>query len=126
MRLRDENPDGPSFCGFYWHSSRLTRAGTDYIFGDCQQKFQACAKDGLINWNNAREILFMYKRTMDEKYRKMMWHFSQGDECNNCKFWDEMYKNKDKPRLTPIPEISDVEMLDAADEVEAMEVDGAN
>lgn len=84
------------------------------------------AREGRINWDDARELLFLYKRCMDEKYRKMMWHFSQGDPCISCRFWDEKYKNKDEPVSHPLPEITDEEMIEAADSVEAMEVDGTN
>ncbi|ATV81492.1 NP1 [Rhinolophus pusillus bocaparvovirus 2] len=124
MRRRSETPDAPSFCGFYWHSTRLTRAGTDFIFNMCQEKFQARAVGGKINWDDCKEILFDLKRCMDEKYRKMMWHYSQGGICSSCLYWDEQYRNRDQP--APVPEVTDVEMLEAAQEVEAMEVDGAN
>lgn len=100
------------------------------IFNKCQSDFQAVATGGMIDWNKCKELLFGLKKEMDQKYRNMMWHFSQGEPCERCKFWDNVYKAEQaRVQLEScinddvIPEITDQEMLEVAEE---MEVDGAN
>lgn len=58
-----------------------------------------------------------------------MYHFSQGDKCDRCEYWDNMYKAHqaqveiDNAMPSVSTEVSDVEMLELA---ESMEVDGAH
>nr|AOX47656.1 NS1 [Rhinolophus sinicus bocaparvovirus] len=128
MRYRSEHPDAPALCGFYWHSTRLTRAGTDMIFNKLQGDFQAQATGGMINWDQCKELLFSIKKDLDQRYRNMLWHFSQGGACERCQYWDNVYqahqaKVQLERELNVVSELTDQEMLEA---VEDMEVDGAN
>lgn len=131
MEHRSKHPEAPALCGFYWHSTRMTRVGTDLIYNQLQSDFQSLAEGGKVDWTNCKEMLFKLKKEIDQKYRNMMWHFSQGGACERCKYWDDMYRayqaqvetDSQAPSVVPSTEISDVEMLSA---VESMEVDGAN
>lgn len=111
------------FCGFYWHSTRLARAGTDFIFNESKPRFQLNCTNNMVPWEFVREELFQLKKTLDQKYRNMLWHFAMGDKCTKCLYWDNVYQqtlaNVDtKPE--PEPEVTDQEMLELA-----MEIDGA-
>nr|ASC49359.1 NP1 [Dromedary camel bocaparvovirus 1] len=116
------------FCGFYWHSTRLAKLGTNAIFDWGKKQFQSAAVDGRIGWDAFREILFGYKRLVDQPYRNMMWHFRMGEKCEKCEYWDEVYQkhlahvdsNCDSPMDTSSPtdqntELTDQEMLEAVD-----------
>lgn len=115
------NP-GISYCGYHWHSTRLARAGTDMIFNTCKQKFQEFQQDNLINWEGTKEILFQFKKEMDQKYRNMMWHFLNTD-CSKCAYWDNVF-TRATANVSESPqdnEPTDEECLKAA-----MEVDGSS
>nr|WCR62142.1 MAG: NP1 [Parvovirinae sp.] len=115
------------FCGFYWHSNRLARLGTNLVFDKARRDFQQAAVDGRIGWTDFREILFQFKKLLDQSYRNMMYHFSLGGNCDKCTYWDEVYKkhlagidNDDSDAMQCSPptggdEVSDQEMLDLAD-----------
>lgn len=108
------------FCGFYWHSTRIAKKGTDYIFSEGKQSFQKRAKENKVEWNDVREILFEMKKSVDQMYRNMLWHFRHSD-CERCKYWDEMYATHlAKVKLLDSQELSDAEMMQAA-----MEIDGS-
>ncbi|QKV09258.1 NP1 [Squirrel bocaparvovirus] len=118
--MAEHKPD-LGYCGFYWHSTRLARKGTDYIFTESKQEFQKRAKDNKINWEDAREMLFMYKKTFDQLYRNMLYHF-RNTKCTRCDYWDDVYlkhlahvNSSDSQNK----ELTDQEMLEAA-----MEIDG--
>lgn len=120
--------DAPGWCGFYYHAARIAKAGTGFIFDELQKDWQEQQQDGKLSWNDCRELLFKQKRHLDRKYRSMMWHFSQGDKCERCEYWDKFYsahldsKNVQKGPYynifqaskpvppTPIPEVTDEEM----------------
>lgn len=124
MKHRAANPGVADFCGYYWHSTRLARKGTDYIFNDGQQAFQKVAKDGKIGWAEHRELMFTYKKTMDQLYRNMMWHFTHAHDCNKCEYWDNVYTmHLAKATVPTVTELTDAEMLEAVD---AMDVNGSN
>nr|UMB41520.1 NP1 [Bocaparvovirus carnivoran2] len=114
-----------SMCGFYWHSTRLARSGTDWIFNSGKPLFQSKCSNNLVSWDVVREILFEFKKTIDQKYRNMLWHFGRGGYCNKCEYWDNVYlehlANVDSSNDVVMQEISDAEMLEAA-----MEIDGAS
>lgn len=83
---------------------------------------------GTIDWNQCKELLFMFKKETDQKYRNMMWHFSQGGKCERCEYWDKTYVMEramvETDHAVPVvPEITDEEMLSA---VSSMEVDGTD
>nr|AXF54186.1 NP1 [Porcine bocavirus] len=112
-----------SYCGFYWHSCRLARKGTDYIFTEGMRDFQKRCKDNKCEWKDVREILFGLKKVLDQGYRNMMYHFRH-TQCEKCNYWDEVYKMhlaNVSPSETEPQELTDEEMLAAA-----MEVDGAH
>lgn len=75
-----------------------------------------------ITWQQCREILFKFKQEIDQKYRNMLWHFSQGGDCPRCTLWDDLYR-KDRAHVNTSPqeEVTDEELLEAA-----MEVDGTH
>ncbi|ATV81489.1 NP1 [Rhinolophus pusillus bocaparvovirus 1] len=127
---RAQNPEAPGLCGFQWHSTRLARAGTEHIFETAQKDFQSGAEGGKCDWNVVREIMFRFKKEMDQKYRNIMYHFAMGEACARCKYWDDMYKAYSAqvevdqvPVSAPPTEVTDQEMLELA---ESMEVDGAH
>lgn len=77
-----------------------------------------------------REILFSYKKAMDQRYRNIMYHLALGGNCDRCKYWDEVYKaHQAQVELDKVPpsgsstEVKDEEMLELA---ESMEVDGTH
>lgn len=129
MEHRAHNPGAPALCGFHWHATRLARVGTDFIFNVSQKDFQSKAVGGKCDWNECREMLFKLKKEIDQKYRNIMYHFSQGEKCDRCEYWDSMYKAHqaqveiDNAMPSVSTEVSDVEMLELA---ESMEVDGAH
>lgn len=119
-RYNAKHNTGKSFCGYYWHSTRLARKGTETIFGKMKQDFQSKATDGKIGWEGVKEMLFNFKKEQDQAYRNMMWHFLN-TECDKCIFWDDVYR-KQTANVSPdddFQEISDEECIKAA-----MEVDG--
>nr|ASC49379.1 NP1 [Dromedary camel bocaparvovirus 2] len=107
----------PSNCGFHWHATRLTSKGTNFIFNDCKQEFQSRARDGKIEWNDCKEILFSLKRELDRGYRNMMWHFKNKRDCFPCEYWDTVYRDH-LEEMTAIKngEPSDSEILEAVSE----------
>lgn len=115
--------DTPGYCGFYWHSTRIAKKGTDYIFDVAQKQFQSAQSHNQIDWKACRNILFDFKKTIDQQYRNMFWHFRNGGECEKCVYWDDVYRmhlaNVDSASVSQ-PEITDEEMLEAA-----MAVDGS-
>lgn len=118
--MAEHKPD-MGYCGFYWHSTRLARKGTDFIFTEGKQEFQKRAKDNKVEWGDVREILFLYKKTFDQLYRNMLYHFRNTD-CKRCDYWDDVYlqhlahvQSSDLQNK----EITDAEMLEVA-----MEIDG--
>ncbi|QEV86959.1 NP1 [Bocaparvovirus carnivoran6] len=119
----------PPFCGFYWHSTRLARMGTDYIFNIAKGKFQEMSKNNVISWDQCRDMLFDFKKMLDFKYRSMLWHFAMGENCDKCTYWDKVYSAHLAHIALPTQEeepidptnVSDAEMLEVA-----MEVDGTN
>nr|AYW35041.1 NP1 [Rodent bocavirus] len=115
---------GKSYCGYYYHSTRIAKRGTDLVFNEAKQKFQAMQTDNKVEWGDVREILFWFKKTIDQQYRNMMWHFLN-TECEKCQFWDDVYRKhiaqvNNEPAV-PIQELTDEEMLQAA-----IEMDGAS
>lgn len=106
------------FCGFYYHSTRITSKGTRYIFDLAKKDFQSVAKQNCITWDQHRELLFTFKRCLDRMYRSMMYHFRFTD-CQKCGYWDDFYRQHlanvtpiETVPPSPLPEISDVEMLE--------------
>lgn len=103
-----------SFCGFYWHSTRIANKGTNDIFNTMKQSFQSRAIDGKVDWEGTREILFEQKKTLDRYYRNMMYHFALGGQCDKCIYWDDVYKkhlaNVD---TAPPADLTDEEILEA-------------
>lgn len=90
------------------------------IFDDMKKEFQSRCTENKIDWGGVREMLFKFKKTMDQQYRNMLWHFLNTD-CEKCTYWDEVYR-KHVANVEQSPqEISDEDMLQAA-----MEVDGAS
>ncbi|AGL09953.1 hypothetical protein [Bat bocavirus XM30] len=113
---------GIGYCGFYYHSTRLARAGTDWIFNKGKPLFQSKCTNNVCEWSDVREILFDFKKWIDQSYRNMMWHFKHGQPCARCAYWDDVYgQHLANVKPVPIQDISDEDMLEAA-----MEVDGAN
>lgn len=100
----------------------MARKGTEYIYNHSQMSFQKIAKNNVIEWDQCKELLFDFKKMIDQCYRNMMWHFSHGEGCMKCKYWDEVY-SKHLARVNVPTELTDQEMLDAVTE---MEVDGSN
>lgn len=127
MKHRAEHPEVGDFCGFYWHSTRLARKGTDYIYNEAKPGFQGRATDNKITWDDCKELLFNFKKTMDQHYRNMLWHFRRGGECQKCTYWDDVYLQHlakvQQDQTDDSLDISDAEMLSA---VEDMEANGAN
>lgn len=76
--------------------------------------------DNKVEWKEVREMLFWFKKTMDQHYRNMMWHFLYTD-CEKCNFWDDVY-TKTVAHVDHVApqELTDEEMLRAA-----MEIDGS-
>ncbi|AEM37607.1 NP [California sea lion bocavirus 3] len=113
-----------SMCGFYWHSTRLARAGTDWIFNEGKPLFQSKCTNNLVSWDIVREMLFQFKKTMDQKYRNILYHGMRGADCDKCKYWDNVYLEhlaNIETNDVVMQDISDEEMLSAA-----MEVDGTH
>lgn len=109
-----ENAPDMSYCGFYWHSTRLARKGTDLIFNLCKQEFQKRMNDNKVEWGDVREILFMLKKEMDQGYRNMLWHFRY-TQCEKCTYWDDVYSKHLANVKSECPqELTDQEMLEAA------------
>lgn len=123
MKHRAENPGVTDFCGFYWHSTRLARKGTDWIYNEGQRQFQTVSKNNVIGWGDCKEILFKFKKDMDQHYRNMFWHFTHCKDCGKCEYWDNVYLQHLARVNTPTDLVTDAEMLSA---VEEMEVDGAH
>lgn len=110
-----------AFCGYYWHSRRLAKKGTDWIYDEGKKMFQSKAKNNKVEWGEVREMLFSLKKMIDQSYRNMLWHFGKS-ECEKCNYWDEVYlKAIANVTNDSSQEIDDEEMLQAA-----MEVDGSN
>nr|QBA84421.1 MAG: NP1 [Porcine bocavirus 3] len=108
------------FCGFYYHSTRIASKGTRYIFDMAKKDFQSVAKQNCVTWDQHRELLFTFKRCLDNMYRSMMYHFRFTD-CQKCPYWDDVYRQH-LANVTPIEtvppsplELSDVEMLEAVE-----------
>lgn len=108
------------FCGFYYHSTRIASKGTRYIFDMAKKDFQSVAKQNCVTWDQHRELLFTFKRCLDNMYRSMMYHFRFTD-CQKCGYWDDFYRQH-LANVTPIEtvppssiEVSDVEMLEAVE-----------
>ncbi|UZV41799.1 MAG: NP1 [Feline bocaparvovirus 4] len=121
--------DCPNFCGFYWHSTRLARFGTDYIFNIAKPQFQSYATNNLISWDQCRDILFEFKKNVDFKYRSMMYHFALGEQCNKCNYWDQVYTAHLAHVSIPTIQEDDEEPFEVTDNemlAVAMEVDGTN
>nr|AJC01336.1 non-structural protein [Human bocavirus] len=119
------HPDAPGWCGFYWHSTRIARNGTNAIFNEMKQQFQQLQLDNKIGWDNARELLFSQKKSLDQQYRNMFWHFRNASDCERCNYWDNVYRMHlaHVSSQTESEEITDEEMLSAA---ESMETDASN
>ncbi|AVR53751.1 NP1 protein [Rodent bocavirus] len=118
VRYKAKHNTDKSFCGFYWHSWRLAKKGTDKIFDEMKAEFQGKCTDGKIEWADAREMLFKFKKEMDKDYRSMLWHF-RFTECEKCAFWDEVYKkHMANVHYDPPQELSDAELLEAVAEIE--------
>lgn len=81
-----------------------------------KQSFQSLAVENKINWEQTRELLFEFKKMLDRYYRNMMYHFALGEYCENCEYWDDVYKrhlaNVDSPSVST--ELTDEEILEAA------------
>ncbi|QDS02906.1 NP1 [Bocaparvovirus primate3] len=122
-RHRAANPDAPGWCGFYWHSTRIARDGTNEIFNRCKQQFQELQVDNKLDWDGVKEILFANKKIMDQKYRNMFWHFRNMPDCNRCDYWDDVYRMHLAKVSSQVPDVSDEEMLAAA---EVMDSDASN
>nr|AKP16715.1 NP1 [Human bocavirus] len=122
---RASNPEAPGWCGFYWHSTRIARDGTNSIFNEMKQQFQQLQIDNKIGWDNTRELLFNQKKTLDQKYRNIFWHFRNNSDCERCNYWDDVYRRHlaNVSSQTEADEITDEEMLSAA---ESMEADASN
>nr|AHK26982.1 NP1 [Porcine bocavirus 3] len=108
------------FCGFYYHSTRIASKGTRYIFDMAKKDFQSVAKQNCVTWDQHRELLFTFKRCLDNMYRSMMYHF-RFTPCQKCEYWDDFYRQH-LANVTPIEtvppssiEVSDVEMLEAVE-----------
>nr|QBA84376.1 MAG: NP1 [Porcine bocavirus 3] len=108
------------FCGFYYHSTRIAGKGTRYIFDVSLDTFQSVARQNCITWDQHRELLFTYKRCLDNMYRLVSL-----DTCIAghlyCGYWDDFYRQH-LANVTPIEtvppssiEVSDVEMLEAVE-----------
>lgn len=107
-------------CGFYWHSNRIAKKGTDYVLNTAKEHFQSLAENNVVDWKGVREILFDCKKTLDQWYRNMLWHFAKGGPCSRCVFWDDVYqKFLARVDSTLQEEVSDADLLSAA-----MEMDG--
>ncbi|ALT04903.1 NP1 [Bocaparvovirus lagomorph1] len=89
---RADSPDAPAVCGFFWHSNRIAGKGTDWIFTRGKQLFQERAKNNVIDWDMARDLLFSFKRECDQWYRNMLYHFRLGEPCDKCNYWDGAYR----------------------------------
>nr|AGI99540.1 NP1 [Human bocavirus] len=121
---RANHPDAPGWCGFYWHSTRLARDGTNCIFNEMKQEFQELQINGKITWDNVRELLFSQKKKLDQKYRNMLYHFRHSTDCPRCDYWDNVYRR----HLAHVSsqeseEVTDEEMLSA---VESMDTNASN
>nr|WRQ19898.1 MAG: NP1 protein [Bocaparvovirus sp.] len=119
VKFKAANNEQRSFCGFYWHSWRLAKKGTDRVFDEMKKEFQSRCKDGKVEWADVREMLFKFKKCTDKDYRSMLWHF-RFTSCEKCDFWDDVYKKHmanvhyDTPQ-----ELTDAELLAAVEEAEA-------
>nr|AJE63438.1 NP1 [Human bocavirus]AJE63442.1 NP1 [Human bocavirus] len=121
---RANHSNAPGWCGFYWHSTRLARNGTNSIFNEMKQKFQELQIDGKINWDTTRELLFTQKKTLDQSYRNMLYHFRHSPDCSRCEYWDDVYrKHLANVSSQESEEVTDEEMLSA---VESMETNASN
>lgn len=121
---RANHPDAPGWCGFYWHSTRLARDGTNCIFNEMKQEFQELQINGKITWDNVRELLFSQKKKLDQKYRNMLYHFRHNADCPRCDYWDDVYrKHLAHVSSQESEEVTDEEMLSA---VESMETNASN
>lgn len=92
------------------------------MFNEGKQKFQQIAEDGVVDWKGARELLFDCKKTLDQWYRNMLWHFSKGKPCTRCDFWDDVYQK----HLAHVDSYSQGEISDADLVSAAMEMDGSS
>lgn len=82
--------------------------------------FQSRAHDNKIGWDDAREMLFQLKKTLDQWNRNMLWHFNKS-QCEKCTYWNDVYEKHIANVNDSSQEITDDEILQAA-----MEVDGSN
>lgn len=79
-------------------------------------------ENNVVKWDDVREMLFDFKKHIDQKYRNMMYHFSRGGNCSKCEYWDNMYlQHLAQVETTPTSEVTDQEMLDMAEQL-----DGSN
>lgn len=84
------------------------------------------SKNNVITWDQCRDLLFDFKKNLDYKYRSMMWHFSMGEQCHKCNYWDKMYAGHlANVSLSTQEEDSDT-VTDAEMLAVAMEVDGTD
>lgn len=121
MLSPEQREKAGSYCGFYWHSTRIARKGTDGIFNTYKAKFQEIAICNKIDWDQTRELLFSFKKEIDQCYRNMMYHFRHSPQCENCKYWDDVYTRHlakaTEPAYNPCvtqggDEVTDEEMMD--------------
>lgn len=119
VKYKAKHNTDQSFCGFHWHSWRLAKKGTDRVFDEMKAEFQIRCRDGKIEWPDAREMLFKFKKAIDKDYRSMLWHF-RFTECTKCDFWDDVYKkHMANVHHEPPQELTDEELLAALQEAEA-------
>lgn len=89
-----------------------------------KQKFQELQIDGKISWDTTRELLFTQKKTLDQGYRNMLYHFRHSPDCPRCDYWDDVYrKHLANVSSQESEEVTDEEMLSA---VESMETNASN
>ena len=125
LEHKAKHPNCPSFCGFFWHKSRLRRVGTDLIYGEMQTEFQKLCTNNKVSWEECKNLMFHYKHVLDQKYCNMMYHHRFTD-CDNCRYWDGIWNEKirkctmtgDKANYS----VSDHEMQNLADSMEDMNV----
>nr|AXF73554.1 NP1 [Canine minute virus] len=112
----------PAFCGFICFNTILICCGTDSILNEGKPKFQSVCHENKITWDQCREMLFEFKKTIDQKYRNIMYHMGRGGFCQKCCYWDDVYtKHLANVNDALTQDLSDADMLSAA-----MEVDGSS
>lgn len=117
---------GKGFCGYYLHSRRLAKFGTDYIYDQGKKDFQSKCSENKINWEQCKEIMFSFKKTLDQKYRNMLWHMRERG-CEKCEYWDNVYKkhtahvecSSDSQDITDEEMLSVCADMDGADQASA-------